>query len=233
MPQINETASTRRRQDRRRALENHRPTACWPPSAAICARLAPAASPSRGLRRTPGCGSPARSPSTAGRSGPAHHLGAPPAGSFGRCRTPNGPYHSAHAWIMGTPPRKEAALRSLHTPGCRPRPRLSSSARKRAAPDGRWRRVSAGSRRSRSNRPGPALGAVQRLGNSVAGSSRKENGAGPPRSAWRQSGGGPLHLMGCSWCRLGDGGLRGGGRLLGAASGGGGGRCRRSGWVAG
>jgi hypothetical protein len=44
-----------------------------------------------------------------------------PAGSFGRCRTPNGPYHSAHAWIMGTPPRKKQPF-DPSAPGMSPTP---------------------------------------------------------------------------------------------------------------
>src|SRR5262249_20739452 len=43
------------------------------------------------------------------------------AGSFGRCRTPNGPYHSAHVLIMGTPPRKKQPF-DPSAPGMAPTP---------------------------------------------------------------------------------------------------------------
>src|SRR5215468_5551451 len=44
-----------------------------------------------------------------------------PVGSFGRCRTPNGPYHSAHPLIMGTPPRKKQPF-DPSAPGMSPTP---------------------------------------------------------------------------------------------------------------
>src|SRR6185437_5339859 len=44
-----------------------------------------------------------------------------PAGSLGRCRTPNGPYHSAQVLIIGTPPWKKQPF-DPSAPGTSPTP---------------------------------------------------------------------------------------------------------------